>query len=253
MIEQTVPPWQPATLLGPIAILLDATVHPGMFAQKSAKRVGGAFNESSGRRVSDSPLTRATLLLRLRDGSDHDAWKEFLELYGPMLYRFVRRRGLQDADAADVVQDVFRRVGTAIGRLDYDREKGGFRAWLFTITRNRLYTFFQSRQRLEPSGHDTAQLELLSQAVDERNELVDQWELEHLRSLAGIAMQTVEQKSDPKTWSAFRMTAIEGRSAAEAAAELSMTPGAIYVAKSRVTARLRAEIERLEQQADGGE
>lgn len=196
--------------------------------------------------MTDSPATRATLLLRLRDENDHDAWSVFIRDYGPMLYRFVRSRGLQDADAADVVQDVMRRVGSAIGRLEYDKKKGGFRAWLFTITRNRLYSYFEKRKKAGPAGNDTAQLELLSQAADDRNELSEQWELEHLRALAAVAMETVRENSDPKTWSAFRITAVEGRSAAEAAEELSMSAGAVYVAKSRVTARLRAEIERLE-------
>ena len=195
-------------------------------------------------------MTRATLLLRLRDSNDHDAWSDFLQDYGPMLYRFVRSRGLQDADAADIVQDVFRRVGTAINRLEYDKEKGGFRAWLFTITRNRLYTYFEKRKRTGPTGNDTAQLELLSQSPDDRNELSEQWELEHLRSLAAIAMETVREHSDPKTWSAFRITAVDGRSAAEAAKELSMSTGAIYVAKSRVSARLRDEIQRLQNEEE---
>ncbi|WP_198953697.1 RNA polymerase sigma factor [Rhodopirellula sp. MGV] len=198
--------------------------------------------------MTDSPVTRATLLMRLRDANDYEAWEDFLRDYGPMLYRFVRSRGLQDADAADIVQDVFRRVGMAIGKLEYDKEKGGFRAWLFTITRNRLYTYFEKQKRSAGNtANDTAQLELLSQAADERNELAEQWELEHLRSLAASAMKRVEENSDPKTWSAFRITAVEGRSAADAAEELSMSTGAIYVAKSRVTARLRAEIKKLQQ------
>ncbi|MCO8123759.1 sigma-70 family RNA polymerase sigma factor [Stieleria sp. TO1_6] len=200
--------------------------------------------------MSDSPVTRATLILRLRDGNDHDAWSEFLRDYGPMLYRFVRSRGLQDADAADVVQDVLRRVGSAIGRLEYDKQKGGFRAWLFTITRNRLYSYFEKRNKIGPTGNDTQQMQLLAQAADDRSELHEQWELEHLRSLAAAAMQVVEQQSDPKTWSAFRITAVEGRPAAAAAEELSMSPGAVYVAKSRVTARLRTEIERLQSQEE---
>lgn len=195
-------------------------------------------------------MTRATLVLRLRDSNDHDAWSVFLRDYGPMLYQFVRSRGLQDADAADVVQDVFRRVGTAIGRLDYDKEKGGFRAWLFTITRNRLYTHFEKRKKFGATGNDTAQLELLSQAADDHNELSKQWELEHLRSLAAVAMKIVEDNSDAKTWSAFRITAVEGRSATEAAETLSMSTGAIYVAKSRVTAKLRTEIQRLQDEED---
>ena len=195
--------------------------------------------------MSDSPLTRATLLMRLRDRNDIEAWDEFLRDYGPMLYRFVRSRGLQDADAADIVQDVFRRVGMAIGRLEYDKSKGGFRAWLFTITRNLLATYFEKRKKDGPTGNDTAQLEMLAQAADERNELHERWELEHLRSMAAVAMKTVESSADPKTWSAFQLTAVQGRSAAEAAEELAMSPGAVYVAKSRVTAKLRAEIDRL--------
>jgi RNA polymerase sigma-70 factor, ECF subfamily len=91
--------------------------------------------------VSEAPLTRATLLLRLRDSDDSKAWADFVRDYGPMLYRFVRSRGLQDADAANIVQDVLRSVGVAIPKLEYEKEKGGFRAWLFTITRNKLSTF----------------------------------------------------------------------------------------------------------------
>lgn len=201
-------------------------------------------------RVTDSPVTRATLLRRLRDGDDHEAWSDFLNNYGPMLYRFARSRGLQDADAADIVQDVFRRVGNSIGRLEYDKSKGGFRAWLFTITRNRLYTFFESRKKAGPTGNDTAQLQLLAQAADDHNELADQWELEHLRSLAATAMNTIEQASEPKTWAAFHLTAVEGKSAGEVAKELEMSTGAIYVAKSRVTAKLREEIQKLQTEED---
>jgi len=193
----------------------------------------------------ESPLTRATLLLRLRDRGDEQAWSEFLRDYGPMLYRFVRSRGLQDADASDLIQDVLRSVGMAIDRLDYKKEKGGFRAWLFTITRNKLSTFFEKRKRSGPTGNDTAQLNLLSQATDDRNELDQQWELEHQRQLAAIAMETLQPTVEPKTWNAFRLTAIEGLSAEDAAQQVGLSKGAVYVARSRVTAKLRAEIERL--------
>src|SRR4249920_2698638 len=88
--------------------------------------------------VGDSPQTRASLLVQLRDGANHGAWQEFIKLYGPVVYGFARKRGLQDADAADLMQDVMRSVSTAIGRLDYDRNQGSFRGWLFTITRNKV-------------------------------------------------------------------------------------------------------------------
>ena len=193
----------------------------------------------------ESPLTRATLLLRLRDQGDGDAWSEFLRDYGPMLYRFVRSRGLQDADASDLVQDVLRSVGMAIGRLEYQKEKGGFRAWLFTITRNKLSTFFAKRKRIGPTANDTAQFELLNQAADQRSELDDQWEQEHQKQLMATAVENMKPQIELKTWTAFQMTAIDGQSAADAGKQLDMKAGAVYVARSRVTAKLRAEVERL--------
>ena len=193
----------------------------------------------------ESPLTRATLLLRLRDQGDGDAWSEFLRDYGPMLYRFVRSRGLQDADASDLVQDVLRSVDMAIGRLEYQKEKGGFRAWLFTITRNKLSTFFAKRKRIGPTANDTAQFELLNQAADQRSELDDQWEQEHQKQLMATAVENMKPQIELKTWTAFQMTAIDGQSAVDAGKQLDMKAGAVYVARSRVTAKLRAEVERL--------
>lgn len=193
----------------------------------------------------EAPLTRATLLLRLRNAGDTEAWSSFLRDYGPMLYRFVRSRGLQDADAADVVQDVLRSVGQAIDRLEYDKQRGGFRAWLFTITRNKLSTFFEKRQRLAVTANDTAQYELLKQESGDSSELDEQWELEHQRQLAAVAMQLVKPTLESKTWEAFELTAIAGRSAEAAGQELGLSTGAVYVARSRVTAKLRTEIERL--------
>ncbi len=195
--------------------------------------------------MTDSPLTRATLLLRLRDHGDGDAWSEFVRDYGPLLYRFVRSRGLQDADSADLVQDVMRSVGMAIGRLEYEQEKGGFRAWLFSITRNKLATYFEKRNRVMPTLHNSAQYELLSQTMIHRSELDDQWDLEHQRQLAATAIETIKPTIEAKTWTAFELTAINELSAAEAGRQIGMSTGAVYVARSRVTAKLRAEIERL--------
>lgn len=195
--------------------------------------------------LTEAPITRATLLLKLRDGQDSQAWSVFLRDYGPMVYRFVRSRGLQDADAADLVQDVLRSVGQAIGRLDYEKEKGGFRAWLFTITRNKLYTYFERKQRRGPTGNDTAQWKMLQQASTGRDELQEQWELEHQQQLLARAVKIMKPSIDPKTWAAFELTAIQGLSVPDVGRQLDMKAGAIYVARSRVTAKLRAEVERM--------
>jgi RNA polymerase sigma-70 factor (ECF subfamily) len=118
--------------------------------------LGSNGRQGTAMSVEESPLTRASLLVQLRDGMNHAAWHEFMKLYGPVVYGFARKRGLQDADAADLMQDVFRSVSNAIGRLDYDRNQGTFRGWLFTITRNKVFNFLSARRiRPQASGDST--------------------------------------------------------------------------------------------------
>src|SRR6476660_1968850 len=128
--------------------------------------------------VDESPLTRASLLVQIRDGSNHAAWQEFINLYGPVVYGFARKRGLQDADAADLMQDVLRSISSAINRLDYDRTRGTFRGWLFTITRNKVYNFLSAR-RIRPQGTgDSATNRMLASHPDS-DEGSEAWEVEY--------------------------------------------------------------------------
>jgi RNA polymerase sigma-70 factor (ECF subfamily) len=138
--------------------------------------------------VDESPLTRASLLIQLRDGGNQEAWREFARLYSPVIYGFARKRGLQDADAADLMQDVMRSVATAIGRLDYNRQAGTFRGWLFTITRNKVFNFLSAR-RIRPRGSgDSTTNQLLAEQPVGRVES-DAWELEYQRRIASLAME----------------------------------------------------------------
>lgn len=195
--------------------------------------------------LTDPSLTRASLVFRLRDRNDNDAWQQFLDLYGQTIFQFVRSRGLQDADAADLVQEVFRRVGNAIGRLDYEKQKGGFRAWLFAITRNCLNTYFKKQQRVVQGINDSNSGGMLGQFANEKDELDERWELEFQRQLMAKAIATIRPKTEPSTWAAFEMTAIQNQTADEAAGVLGMSRGAVYVARSRVTSKLREEVKRL--------
>lgn len=199
--------------------------------------------------VDDSPLTRASLLVQLRDGTNHGAWQEFMKLYGPVVYGFARKRGLQDADAADLMQEVMRSVSTSIGRLAYDRSQGTFRGWLFTITRNRVFNFLSAR-RLRPQGSgDTGTNRMLdSQPAGSDGE--DVWEVEYQRRLAALAMQRVKSEFQESTWQAFWQTAVEGKSAADVSGQIGLSTGAIYVAKSRVLARLKEEVEAMQRQQE---
>ena len=201
--------------------------------------------------VDDSPLTRASLLVRLRDGTNHLAWQEFIALYSPVVYGFARKRGLQDADAADLMQDVMRSISSAIGRLDYDRSQGTFRGWLFTITRNKIFNHLSARRiRPQASGDSTTSRLLDSQPDPEFTDGADTWEMEYQRRLASMAMERIQSEFQAKTWRAFWLTAVEGRAVAETAKEVDLSPGAIYVAKSRVLARLKDEVEAMCRQED---
>ena len=190
------------------------------------------------------PLTRPSLLLSLRDAGDDRAWKDFVEIYTPLIFGHCTRRGLQEADAADVTQEVMRAVARAIQKLDYDRSRGTFRAWLLTVTRSKLNNFFASRARHPQGTGDTAVVEFLEAQPDP--EAAADWEREYRQRLFQIAAENVRPEFQAGTWSAFWRTAVEDEPVAAVAANLGMSAGAVYIARSRVLARLRTEIESLD-------
>jgi RNA polymerase sigma factor (sigma-70 family) len=196
--------------------------------------------------MQESPATRASLLVRLRDGGDDQAWREFTRLYAPVIYGFARKRGLQDADAADLMQEVLRSVSNAVHRLDYDAARGTFRGWLFTVTRNKVYNFLDSRSRRVQGSGDSRVQQRLEQHADGSDKLSAEWEADYKRAMAARAMECVRGEFQLSTWEAFIQTAVEGRTPAQAAAKVGLSVGAVYVAKSRVIARLAQEIERMQ-------
>jgi RNA polymerase sigma-70 factor (ECF subfamily) len=196
--------------------------------------------------MQESPATRASLLVRLRDGDDTEAWQEFVHLYAPVIYGFARKRGLQDADAADLMQDVLRSVAGTVHRLDYDPARGTFRGWLFTVTRNKVFNFLDSRSRRVQGSGDSRVQQRLEQHADGDGSSSAQWEADYQRAMAAQAMERVKGEFQKATWEAFIQTAVEGRAPAEVSARVGLSVGAVYVAKSRVIARLRQEIERMQ-------
>jgi RNA polymerase sigma factor (sigma-70 family) len=191
--------------------------------------------------MGDSPLTRPSLLLRIRDGANHDAWRQFVALYAPLVYHFGRKRGLQDADAADLTQLVFAEVARTINRLDYDPDRGSFRAWLLAVTRNQMYKLLsRSRRNQGHLGNDV----LEDIAANELDQAV--WEQEYPRRLFRWATAQVRGEFEDGTWQAFWQTAVEGHSAKDVGVKLGMSVGAVYTAKSRVVSRLRKAIQDVE-------
>jgi RNA polymerase sigma-70 factor (ECF subfamily) len=196
--------------------------------------------------MADSPTTRPSLLVRLRDARDREAWGQFVELYSPLVYGFARKHGLQDADAADLTQEVLRSVSRAAGRLEYDPRRGSFRGWLFTVVRSKLHDHWAERGRHGRGSGDSGVQELLEGQVAPGEDLAAAWDREYEQRLFAAAAERVKGEFRPDTWRAFWRTAVEGEDAKRTAAELGVTVGAVYIAKSRVLARLREQVRELE-------
>jgi RNA polymerase sigma-70 factor (ECF subfamily) len=185
-----------------------------------------------------SPETRSTLLVRIRDRGDGQSWAEFVEIYGPLVYGFLRKRGLQDADAADLVQDVLHSVARSVSSFDHRRSPKSFRRWLFTIVQNRLRDHRRPRATQPRGTGDTQAHERLQQYRDETENAEEVWYREHQLGLIRYAAEQVRQDFWETTWTAFWQTAVEGAVPAEVARQLGMTRAAVYLAKARVLSRI---------------
>ena len=196
--------------------------------------------------MKDALLTRASLLARLGDQKDRAAWQQFVELYGSLVYGFARRRGLQDADAADLTQEVFLDVARQASRWHYDPQRGSFRGWLYSVTRKKIARFLQRRQSQPVGSGDSNAHRRLDEEPSPGPELDETWEQEFQQQLFRLAAAQIRDSFAPTTWEAFWRTAVEGKSGAAVAAELGLSVGAVYVARSRVLARLTETIQQLQ-------
>ena len=226
-------------------------VHLGMIDERHSIRVLPPFCQfqSSNPIMPLAPTTRASLILRLRGSRDYEAWVEFEALYEPMVYRLLRRSGLQDADARDVMQNLFVAVSQNIDRWDPRKERGSFAAWLRRVTRNLIINWMKQRERrplaVGGSGYQSLINEIPSAAGPETVE----FDLELRRTLFQRAADLVRSEVHLTTWQAFWETAVLGTSPSIAATKLGMQVGAIRVAKCRVLARLQAVVNQMEADA----
>ena len=195
--------------------------------------------------MDEQPRTRPSLLVRIRDVGNGDAWSEFVAIYSPLVYRYSRRRGLQSTDAADVTQDVFRAIARSIRRFEYDPSRGRFRAWLITVTRSKLRDFLARREgEAQAAGGTLAQDRLEAAAsLDEEEAFV---EGEYRRCLFDWAAKEIREEFEDTTWQAFWQTNVEGKPTHEVAASLGISAGAVYIARSRVLAKLKQRISQVE-------
>jgi RNA polymerase sigma-70 factor (ECF subfamily) len=196
--------------------------------------------------MAEIPPTRASLLVRLRDPGDETAWRDFVDLYTPVVYGYARKQGLQAADAADLSQEVLGAVLTSVKRLDYDPRRGAFRNWLFTIVRRKLANWRAASGKQCGGSGDTATHQLLDQAPGD-NRLETLWQAEWEQHLVGWACEQIRRDVTPTTWQAFWRSAIEGRPGKQVAVDLGLSIAAVYHARSRVLARLKDLVRSVEE------
>jgi RNA polymerase sigma-70 factor (ECF subfamily) len=218
----------------------------GVFTRKhlaqAAERLYGIYNEPT---MSAELLTQPSLLVRIRQPQDAAAWRQFSQTYAPLVYDHLRKRGLQDADAADVAQDVLRSVAARIGQFDYDPARGSFRGWLLAVVQSRLADFRRRGQRQQALvAGAAANAPSEASAADSA-----EWNLDYERQVFHAAADRVRGDFGESAWRAFWLTAVEGQAAKEIATELDMSQAAVYLAKARVMKRIREEVQLLSGEA----
>jgi RNA polymerase sigma-70 factor (ECF subfamily) len=188
--------------------------------------------------------TRPSLLLRIRDSADTEAWRQFADLYARVIYGYCRRRGLQDADAADVTQEVLAQVARSIRSFEYSPERGRFRGWLGAVTHSKIERFRRTASRSDGGATTESAARASDPPIEDVEsdgadpEWIDEFNAEVLRA----AMERVRPEFEPQTWRAFELTWLENRTPQDAAREIGCRIHAIYVSKSRVLSRLRDEV-----------
>jgi RNA polymerase sigma factor (sigma-70 family) len=185
--------------------------------------------------VSPQP-TRPSLLIRIRDPRDGDAWETFVDTYLPMIYHYARRMGLQDADAADVSQEVLVEVARCIRAFEYQPGRGRFRNWLGVLVRRRVYRFLKKKDQ------GAAELDEEGPHGPESNASDVEWTDEFNTRILDMAMARARPHFEPATWRAFEAVWLENRRASDVAAELNEPIEVIYTSKSRVLKRLEEEV-----------
>jgi len=201
------------------------------------------FDDSMTQSLDTDDSTSRSLIERVQQ-RDPEAWRRFAALYTPIVYRWIKRQGLRDHDAADVAQEVFQAVVQSIERFARREPGDSLRGWLWTITRSKVCDHFR-RQQSRPAAEGGSSARQQFNELPQMPDASDESPAGLTSELAHRALQFIETEFEPTTWQAFWAAAVEGQPAADIARELGLTIGAVYKAKSRVLLRLRTELDGL--------
>lgn len=196
--------------------------------------------------------TRTSLLGRLKNWDDQESWKQFFDTYWKMLYCVATRSGLKDSEAQDIVQETIVAVAKKMPEFKYDPSIGSFKSWMMQIIRRKIIDHLRRVGReprrkeatREASTASTATLERIPDPAGDRIEKV--YEEEWQKGLFEAALERIRRSVDPMQFQMFHCYAIKCWPVEEVAKNLHATIGMVYTAKSRITALIREEVERLE-------
>jgi RNA polymerase sigma-70 factor (ECF subfamily) len=192
-----------------------------------------------------SGATSASLLERLKARDPH-AWERFVDLYGPLVFHWGHRHGLHDEDAADVMQEVLSAVAGSVDRFQHATQRGRFRGWLWTITRNKIRDHHR-RLKHQVTGQELNELDGSWESLPEEWSDDASEETRHEVSLlVHRALELIRGEFQPHTWEAFWRSVVGGEDTDQIAKELGLSRNGVRQAKSRVLRRLRAELGDLE-------
>lgn len=200
----------------------------------------GSSEPDTARSEATDPESLSSCVLGQVKAKDPHAWERMVKLYGPMIYRWARRAGLQPADSGDVVQEVFRAVALYIAEFEAERTAEGFRAWLWTITKNTLTDHFRKLSGAAGSGDDAFEA-----TVAHEPELPEPDDLQTPSpdvAMVHRVLHNIRPDFEDTTWDAFWQMTVMNRTSAEAAESLNMSKSAVRQAKYRVLKRLREEL-----------
>lgn len=186
--------------------------------------------------VNLNPETRLSLIAKIGDLHNQSAWNEFVEIYQPVIHRFVQRSGLQHADAADITQEVLLRVAKSIESWDGNQKTRTFRGWLYRITRNQTIDYLRKVESEKRRGpYQTGEWEQVAEPTE--HELSD-FRIEYERQVFCWAAEQVKPQFKPTNWQAFWLSTVDGIAVEKVAQILQIDTATVYVARSRITAKI---------------